>query len=78
MIQLMNEILSIIQGSYGEDASRIRGSFEPEGTPKAEDNIIANISSRKDLEYRLGDGIYLKILIRKKILKINIMRFLIY
>jgi hypothetical protein len=59
MIQLMNEILSIIQGSYGEDASRIRGSFDPNETPKPDDNIIATISSRKDLESRFGEGTFL-------------------
>jgi len=61
MIQLMNEILSIIQGSYGEDASRIRGSFDPNETPKPDDNIIATISSTKDLESRWGVGISLNL-----------------
>lgn len=59
MITLMNEILSIIQGSYGEKGSRIKGSYSPDDSQKAEDKMMTPSVTGKELEQRLGEGIYL-------------------
>jgi len=59
MLTLMNEILSIIQGSYGEKGSRIKGSYTPSDIPKADDKIMTTTVSGKEIEERFGEGISL-------------------